>query len=69
MKEITRNHKYNGYQRGLASVVRRFFDKKTRLGVSVNNKQLAEKLHKPVIKNSKDEKSMQDLKTISGELI
>ena len=42
----------------------KFFDKKTRLGVSVNE-QLAEELHKGVIKkNSKEEKSMLDLKTI-----
>ena len=27
--EITRNSKYDGYQRGLASVVFKFFDKKS----------------------------------------
>ena len=47
--EIARNHKYDGYQRALASIVYKFFDKKTRSGVSVNE-QLAKELHKPVIK-------------------
>ena len=53
--EIARNRKYDGYQRALARMVYKFFDKKTGLGVSVNE-QLAEELHKPVIK--KREKSL-----------
>ena len=40
----------NGYQRGLASMVYKFFDKRTK-GCGVNNKILAEELHKPIIKN------------------
>ena len=47
--EIARNWKYDGYQRASASMFYKFFDKKTGSGVSVN-KQLAEELHKPVIK-------------------
>ena len=47
--EITRNRNYDGYQKALASLVYRFFDKKTGSGISVNE-QLAEELHKPVIK-------------------
>ena len=43
--EIARNRKYYGYQRLLASMVYRCFDKKTGSGVSVNE-QLAEELHK-----------------------
>ena len=39
--EIARNHQYDGYQRALASMVYKFFDKKTGSGVSVNE-QLAE---------------------------
>ena len=39
------------------------FDKKTGSGVSVNE-QLAKELHKPVIKNFKEEKPMPDVKTI-----
>ena len=46
--EITRNRNYDGYQRALASMVYRFFDKKTGSGISVNE-QLAEELHKLVI--------------------
>ena len=44
--EIARNR---GYQRALASIIYKFFDKKTGSGISVNE-QLAEELHKPVIK-------------------
>ena len=48
-------------------MVNTFFDKKKILGVSVNG-QIAEDLHKPVIKkNLKEEKSMRDLKTIFGQ--
>ena len=50
--EIARIRKYDGYQRELASMVHRFFDKKTGSGVSVNEKQ-AEELHKQVIKKLK----------------
>ena len=63
--EIDRNRKYDGYQRALASIVYRFFYKKTGSAVSVNQ-QLAEELHKPIIKNSKEENSMQDSKIIFG---
>ena len=38
-------------QRALTSMVYKFFDKKTGLGISVNE-HLAEKLHKAVIKIS-----------------
>ena len=50
--EIARNRSYDGYQRALASMVYMFFDKKTGLRASVNE-QLAEELHKPVIKKIK----------------
>ena len=53
--EIARNCKYDGYQRALASTVYKFFDKKIGLGVSVNE-QLAEELHKPVMKEFKRRK-------------
>ena len=56
--DIASNPKYDGYQRGLASIVYKFFDskvapldKKTMSGKGIkNNKFLAEELHKPVIK-------------------
>ena len=51
---IVKNPKYDGYQRGLESMVYKFFDKKPK-GGSVNNKikqneQLDEGLLKPIIK-------------------
>ena len=52
---IAKNPKYDRYQRGLASMVYNFFDKKlTGSGVSTEvkyNEQLAKELHKAVIKN------------------
>ena len=57
---IAKNPKYDGYQRGLASTVYKFFDKKTKgSGVTLANKsipqneQLAEELHKPIIRKFK----------------
>ena len=54
---IAKNPNYDGYQRGLASMVYKFFDKKTKgSGVTLTNKsipqneQLAEELHKPIIR-------------------
>ena len=57
---IAKNSKYDGCQKGLASMVYNFFfffffDKKSAKGGSVNNEikqnaQLAEELHKPIIK-------------------
>ena len=46
---IAKNPKYDGYQRGLASMVYKFFDKKS-VGSGFNiptdsDKQVAEKLH------------------------
>ena len=49
---IARNHRYDGYQRALASMVYKFFDKKTRAWVRVNE-ELAEELQKPVTKKFK----------------
>ena len=54
---IAKNPKHDGYQRGLASMVYKFFDKKSKDG-SVNiplefNEQLAKELHKPIIRKFK----------------
>ena len=49
-------------------MVHRSFDKKTGPGIN-GNEQLAEELHKPVIKKFKKEKYLQDLKTIFGHQI
>ena len=71
---IAKNPKYYGYQKGLASVVYKFFNKKSKdSGVANNeikqNLQLAEELHKPIIRNFKKEQFIQDLKAIFGVLI
>ena len=50
--------KYGGYQRGLASMVYKFFDKKSS-GSGISNEQnyqLANKLHKPILKKFKKRK-------------
>ena len=57
--KIASNPKYDGYQRGLASMVYKFFDKKSSgSGITTNefNYQLANELHKPVIKKFKKRK-------------
>ena len=78
---IAKNPKYDGYQRGLASMVYKFFDKKSAWltdksvsGRVVNiplkfNEQLAEELHKPIFRKLKKEKFILDLKIIFGVLI
>ena len=51
---IAKNPKYDGYQRGLVSVVYKFSDKETLgsgINIDVNNDKLVEELHKPIIKN------------------
>ena len=51
---IVKNPKYDGYQHGLASMVYKFFNKKTSSETMENeimsNKELAEKLHEPIIR-------------------
>ena len=51
---IAKNPKCYGYQRELASMVYKLFNKKTSRGTVnneiISNKELAEQLHKPVIK-------------------
>ena len=57
--DIAKNPKFNGYQRGLASMDYKCFDKKTsdankgtgtNSHVAAENKKLAEKLQKPIIR-------------------
>ena len=52
---IAKNPKYDRYQRGLASMIYKFFDKKSASGSGNNeikqNLQLAKELHKPIIRN------------------
>ena len=74
------DQKYDGYQRGLALMVYKLFDKKSQ-GSSrplssasqvANNKeniQLADELHKPIIRKLKKGRCIHHLETISGALI
>ena len=55
--EIASNPKYDGYQRALASMVYKFFDKKSK-GAGIKNEikenqKLANELHKPIIRKFK----------------
>ena len=55
--KIASDSKYNNYQRGLASMVYKFCDKKSSgSGITETNYQLADELHKPIIKKSKKRK-------------
>ena len=52
---IAKNSKYDGYQRGLAAMVYKLFDKKSKASSVANNEikqnlQLPEELHKPIIR-------------------
>ena len=58
--KIASDPKYDGYERGLASMVYKFFDKKSK-GASIKNKikenqQLANELHKPIVRKFKKRK-------------
>ena len=78
---MAENLKYDEYQKGLTSMVYTFFDKKSTSladkstkGSGFNNEikqneQLAEELHKPIIKKFKKEEFVLHLKTIFEALI
>ena len=56
--KIASDPKYDGYQRGLASMIDNFFDKKSS-GSGIGNEanyQLANELHKPIIQKFKKRK-------------
>ena len=75
---IAKDLKYDGNQRGLASMVYTFFDKKTKgSGVTTlanksaikstpQNKQLADELHKPIIRKFKKRKVYSAFKSNIG---
>ena len=68
--KIVSDKKYDGYQRGLALMVDEFFDKKSQANGLANNKeniQLADELHKPVIRKLEKEKCILHLKIILWE--
>ena len=57
--KIALDPKVNGYQRGLASMVYKFFNERTKcMGLKnfLNNEILTNELHKPIIKNFKRRK-------------
>ena len=56
---IAKNPKYDGYQTGLASMVYKFFDKKSAEGSGISNtenSELVNELHKPIIRKFKKRK-------------
>ena len=76
--KIANNPKYNGYQRGLASMVYKCFDKKSASldkskGSGIINEpnyQLANELHKPIVRKLKKKKMfIHHLEIIFGVLI
>ena len=68
--EIANSPKYDGYQRGLASMVYKLFDNKSKgPGIkSITNQQSADELHKSIIRKFR-KKCILLLKTIFGMLI
>ena len=64
---IAKNRKYDGYQRGLASMFYQFFDKKSK-GSCLNiplesNEELAKKLQNQLLKSFKKEHVIHDLRS------
>ena len=53
--KIASNPNNNGYERGFASIVYKFFDKKSKIS-GLKNKQLVDELHKPIIRKFKKRK-------------
>ena len=68
--KIVSDPKHDGYQRGLASMVYKFFDKKSsERGVGNEpNYQLSDELHNQIIKTLREEKFIHGLETIFGVL-
>ena len=70
---IASNPKYDGFQRGLVSMIYKFFDNKPKRSDNKNeikeNQQVANELHKPIIRKFKKENCILLLKTIFGALI
>ena len=54
---IAKNPKHDGYQRGFAPIVYKFFDKEASVSgaenKNISNNELAEELHKPIIRKLK----------------
>ena len=54
--DIASNPEYDGYQRGLVSMVYKFFDKKSMSSGIASSSILADEFHKPVIKKFENRK-------------
>ena len=69
--KIASDPEYEGYQRALASMVYKFFGKKSSGNGIVNepNYQLTNELHKPITRKLKKEKFIHLLETVFGVLI
>ena len=70
--DITKDPKHDGYQKGRASMVYKFFDKKTSgsgIKSMPQNEQLAEEPHKLIIGKLKKEEHIHHSETIIGVLI
>ena len=70
---IAKNPKYDGYETGLASIEYKFFDKKCLVVVLIirlkKNQQLANELHKPIIRKLNKEEFIFHIKITFGVLI
>ena len=67
--DVAKNLKFDGYQRGLASMVYKFLDKKSKeIGVNIEVKS-REELAEELLQNLKKEQFILDLKIILGVLI
>ena len=70
--EIASNSKYGRYERGLVSIMYKFFDKKSKHnGIkSMPNQQLADELHKLIIRKFKRRKVYSSFKdNIWGQIL
>ena len=54
--KIASNPKYNGYERGLTSMVYKFFGKKSKGAGLKESQQLADELHKPIVRKFRKKK-------------
>ena len=72
--DIAKNPKYDGYQRGITSMVYKFSDKKssganTLGGAIMQNQQLAEELHKSIVRKFEKRKVYSSFKEMFWVLI
>ena len=69
--KIAKNPKYDDYQRGLTSMIYKFFDRKSS-GSGITNEsnyQFPDGIHKPIIRKFKKRKFIHHLETIFGAFI